>query len=95
VQEPRTGTVFIFKHFLTKQHLYMSPVVGSYIVRGYEEAAESLIVQLHSQGKLRENKKIRHKNDETWDLSSGTKKPYVQILWDYPLNMYIGKSYTF
>jgi hypothetical protein len=59
-KEPRIGTVSSFKNFPPKQHLHerRSGLLG---------AAERLIDQLHSQGKLtrprRENRKIRHKNE--------------------------------
>jgi hypothetical protein len=66
LQEPRTGTVSIFKMFPPNQHL--SELQSGILARGaMTEAVESLIAQLNSQSKpatpRRENKKIDTKSE--------------------------------
>jgi hypothetical protein len=57
--------VSIFKKFPPKQHLHERR--SGLPVQGKTGAAESLIAQLHSQGKLTapkcKNRKIRHENE--------------------------------
>jgi hypothetical protein len=78
----------------------MSPILGSY--GALTEAAESLVAQLHKQGKLttprRENQQIRHKIKilkQTNILRMCTnfrsiewhQNTYLKISWDYPFKM--------